>query len=71
MGRLLQVSRTTPGETLGPESDLERVFTYAKKWDFLLMAAAAIAAVGSGVVSPLPPPFFHGMDLLFKVRRPA
>lgn len=30
---------------------LVRVFTYAKHWDFLLMTAAALAAMGSGVVS--------------------
>lgn len=31
--------------------DYFRCFTYAKKWDFLMMAAAAIAAIGAGVVS--------------------
>lgn len=31
--------------------DYFRVFSYAKKWDFALMAAAAVAALGAGVVS--------------------
>lgn len=39
----------------GTEVDLvDRVFTYAKKWDIILMVAAAVAAVGSGVVSCIP-----------------
>ena len=32
--------------------DYFRVFTYAKKWDYVLMAAAAVASIGAGIVSP-------------------
>lgn len=32
--------------------DYFRVFTYAKKLDFVLMAAGAVASIGAGVVSP-------------------
>ncbi|ROV99983.1 hypothetical protein VMCG_06178 [Cytospora schulzeri] len=34
-------------------ADYFRVFTYAKKWDFALMAAGAVASIGSGVTVPL------------------
>ncbi|KAK3300285.1 P-loop containing nucleoside triphosphate hydrolase protein [Chaetomium fimeti] len=34
-------------------ADYFRVFTYAKKWDFVLMAAAAIASIGAGTTMPL------------------
>ncbi|KAF3762368.1 P-loop containing nucleoside triphosphate hydrolase protein [Cryphonectria parasitica EP155] len=33
--------------------DYFRCFTYARKWDFLLMAAAALASMGAGVTTPL------------------
>lgn len=33
--------------------DYLRVFTYATKWDFLLMAGAAVASIGAGVTMPL------------------
>ncbi|KAK4105788.1 P-loop containing nucleoside triphosphate hydrolase protein [Parathielavia hyrcaniae] len=33
--------------------DYFRVFTYATKWDFVLMAAAAIASLGAGTTLPL------------------
>lgn len=32
--------------------DYFRVFTYAKKWDFVLMFGAAVASLAGGVVSP-------------------
>lgn len=32
--------------------DYFRVFTYAKKWDFVLMVGAAVASLAAGVVSP-------------------
>lgn len=32
--------------------DYFRVFTYAKKWDFVLMFGAAVASLAAGVVSP-------------------
>lgn len=46
----------TPAKAVSREreagwGDYFRCFTYAKKWDFLMMAAAAIAAIGAGVVS--------------------
>lgn len=41
--------------------DYFRVFTYAKKWDFLLMAGAAIASLAAGVVSPTGPTGYLGM----------
>jgi ABC-type multidrug transport system fused ATPase/permease subunit len=34
-------------------ADYFRVFTYAKKWDFVLMAAAALASIGAGTTLPL------------------
>ncbi|KAI1802800.1 P-loop containing nucleoside triphosphate hydrolase protein [Daldinia bambusicola] len=34
-------------------SDYTRIFSYATFWDFVLMAAAAVAAAGSGVTLPL------------------
>ncbi|KAL2199172.1 P-loop containing nucleoside triphosphate hydrolase protein [Corynascus similis CBS 632.67] len=34
-------------------ADYFRVFTYATKWDFLMMAAAAIASIGAGTTMPL------------------
>ncbi|AEO70297.1 uncharacterized protein THITE_2121528 [Thermothielavioides terrestris NRRL 8126] len=34
-------------------ADYFRVFTYATKWDFVLMAAAAIASMGAGTTLPL------------------
>ncbi|KAH6853664.1 P-loop containing nucleoside triphosphate hydrolase protein [Chaetomium sp. MPI-CAGE-AT-0009] len=34
-------------------ADYFRVFTYAKKWDFVLMATAAIASMGAGTTMPL------------------
>ncbi|KAI5927632.1 P-loop containing nucleoside triphosphate hydrolase protein [Camillea tinctor] len=34
-------------------ADYIRVFKYAQSWDYVLMAAAAIAALGSGVTLPL------------------
>lgn len=33
--------------------DYLRVFTYATKWDYLLMAGAAVASIGAGVTMPL------------------
>ncbi|KAJ4396911.1 hypothetical protein N0V93_001133 [Gnomoniopsis smithogilvyi] len=45
-----------PAQTIEREAgwgDYFRVFTYAKRWDSLLMAAAAIAAIGAGVTMPL------------------
>ncbi|KAJ4414176.1 hypothetical protein N0V82_008078 [Gnomoniopsis sp. IMI 355080] len=45
-----------PAQTAEREAgwgDYFRVFTYAKKWDILLMVAAAVAAIGSGVTPPL------------------
>ena len=33
--------------------DYIRVFTYAKKWDFVLMAGAAISSIGAGITLPL------------------
>lgn len=35
--------------------DYFRVFTYAKKWDFVLMVGAAVASLAAGVVSPTGP----------------
>lgn len=35
--------------------DYFRVFTYAKKWDFVLMFGAAVASVAAGVVSSTGP----------------
>lgn len=32
--------------------DYFRVFTYAKKWDLVLMFGAAVASLAGGVVSP-------------------
>lgn len=32
--------------------DYFRVFTYAKRWDFVLMVGAALASLAGGVVSP-------------------
>lgn len=32
--------------------DYFRVFTYAKKWDYVLMVAAGVASIGAGIVSP-------------------
>ncbi len=34
-------------------TDYFRVFTYANKWDFVLMAAAALASIGAGTTMPL------------------
>ncbi|KAK4236760.1 P-loop containing nucleoside triphosphate hydrolase protein [Achaetomium macrosporum] len=34
-------------------ADYFRVFTYATRWDFVLMAAAALASVGAGTTLPL------------------
>ncbi|KAK3906663.1 P-loop containing nucleoside triphosphate hydrolase protein [Staphylotrichum tortipilum] len=34
-------------------ADYFRVFTYANKWDFVLMAAAALASIGAGTTMPL------------------
>jgi ABC-type multidrug transport system fused ATPase/permease subunit len=34
-------------------SDYFRVFTYATKWDFVLMAAAIVASLGAGITMPL------------------
>ncbi|KAL2180292.1 P-loop containing nucleoside triphosphate hydrolase protein [Thermothelomyces heterothallicus CBS 202.75] len=34
-------------------ADYFRVFTYAKRWDFVLMGTAAIASIGAGVTMPL------------------
>ena len=34
-------------------ADYFRVFTYATKWDFVLMATAAIASIGAGTTMPL------------------
>ncbi|KAK3398067.1 P-loop containing nucleoside triphosphate hydrolase protein [Sordaria brevicollis] len=33
--------------------DYLRVFTYATKWDYLLMAGAAVASIGAGITMPL------------------
>lgn len=33
--------------------DYFRVFTYARKWDFALMAGAAVASIGAGITLPL------------------
>ncbi|KAH8675568.1 P-loop containing nucleoside triphosphate hydrolase protein [Xylariales sp. PMI_506] len=33
--------------------DYIRIFSYAKKWDFVLMACASLAAIGAGVTMPL------------------
>ncbi|KAL2022705.1 hypothetical protein VTK56DRAFT_4786 [Thermocarpiscus australiensis] len=46
-----------PEREAGP-ADYFRVFTYATKWDFVLMAAAMIASTGAGVTLPL-------MNILF------
>lgn len=35
--------------------DYFRVFTYAKKWDFVLMFGAAVASLAAGVVSSTDP----------------
>lgn len=34
-------------------SDYVRVFSYARKWDIVLMVAAATASIGAGVTMPL------------------
>lgn len=33
--------------------DYIRVFSYARKWDILLMVAAALASIGAGITMPL------------------
>ncbi|ROW16183.1 hypothetical protein VPNG_01887 [Cytospora leucostoma] len=33
--------------------DYFRVFTYAKRWDYVLIALAAVASIGAGVTAPL------------------
>ncbi|KAK3341763.1 P-loop containing nucleoside triphosphate hydrolase protein [Lasiosphaeria hispida] len=39
-------------------NDYVRIFTYATKWDFVLMVGAAIASIGAGITMPL-------MNILF------
>lgn len=46
--------RGSPPSRRKIDPDSTRCFTYAEKWDFLMMAAAAIAAIGAGVVSIVP-----------------
>lgn len=47
--------QTAQNERQAEWGDYFRVFTYAKKWDFVLMFGAAIASVAAGVVSPKDP----------------
>ncbi|KAH6634310.1 P-loop containing nucleoside triphosphate hydrolase protein [Chaetomium sp. MPI-SDFR-AT-0129] len=42
-------------------SDYFRVFTYATKWDFLMMVAAALASIGAGTTLPLMNVVFGGL----------
>ncbi len=35
--------------------DYLRIFSYARKWDYVLMVGAAFASIGAGTVSPAPP----------------
>lgn len=45
-------SETTYTDPLRSEADSRpRVFTYAKRWDYFLLVAAGIAAIGGGIVS--------------------
>lgn len=54
MGRLFQVIPCASAPDLWQtDSDIFRCFSYAKKWDFLLIVGAAIAAIGAGVVSSI------------------
>lgn len=43
---------------------LQRIFTYAKKWDFPLMVVGALAAIGTGVTMPL-------MNVIFGIYFPS
>lgn len=49
------VEKKTEHEREAGWRDYFRVFTYANNWDFALMAAAAVASIGAGVVSPSMP----------------
>lgn len=44
--------RAAQNERQAVWGDYFRVFTYAKKWDFVLMFGAAVASLAAGVVSP-------------------
>lgn len=45
------VEKKTEHEKEAGWGDYFRVFTYARKWDYAPMVAAAVASIGSGVVS--------------------
>ena len=49
-----------PPEREATAKDYIRIFSYAKKWDYLLLVAAAIASIGAGTVSC--PPWFPTTD---------
>ncbi|KAI1498378.1 P-loop containing nucleoside triphosphate hydrolase protein [Biscogniauxia marginata] len=55
---VIEPEKAIPDAKLRPEreagmGDYIRIFKYAKFWDFLLMIAAALAAMGSGITLPL------------------
>jgi len=45
------VSKSTP-EREAAFKDYVRIFSYAKKWDYVLLVAAALTSIGAGIVSP-------------------
>ncbi|TPX08939.1 uncharacterized protein E0L32_009643 [Thyridium curvatum] len=47
-----QQSKARP-ERQASFKDYIRIFTYARKWDFLLMAIAIVSAIGAGITLPL------------------
>lgn len=56
--------QATQNERQAVWGDYFRVFTYAKKWDFVLMFGAAVASLAGGVVSPRNPTPTRTLELM-------